>query len=70
MLADNFRKNLNYEMARQGLSIKKLSEAMNTSFEWVRMIRIGGYSPRLDSVEKFAKALGVDPVAMLEEWEE
>jgi len=69
MLAENFRKNMTAVMAERNIKLSHLAEMMGkpSARDWVRRVRKGEVSPSLSTIEKICNALGVDPIAMLED---
>lgn len=60
-----FAQNLRQERTRLQLSLQTLAAKAGLSFSYISMLERGERMPPLETVELVAKALGMDPVAML-----
>ena len=59
MLSQQIVETLTEERKRQGLTQRELSERMDCALSFVQMFEYRTRDPRLSTVERYAKALGV-----------
>jgi transcriptional regulator with XRE-family HTH domain len=64
-LADRFASNLRSERLRRRLSQEALAAKARLSVSYISMLERGQRSPPLETLESLAKALSVNPVALL-----
>jgi transcriptional regulator with XRE-family HTH domain len=51
----------------KGISQEKLDEACNTATSYIGLMEIHKNIPKLSTIERIARALGVDPLALFED---
>jgi len=66
-LAKAFRANVRERMSEAGLSQSELAEKLKVTPSFVSQMLSGHRDPGLDSLEQFAKVLGVKAADLLEE---
>lgn len=67
LLQYRFQARVKDELAKRNWSQTKLAEVMQVGRAYVSVYLMGKRSPGLDVVERFAKALEIDPVELLQE---
>jgi transcriptional regulator with XRE-family HTH domain len=67
ILGERFRRNLKKYREKQKLSVGGFASIAGVSRQYVYMLESGERAPSLDVVELFARALDVDPSALLRE---
>ncbi|MGC2165859.1 MAG: helix-turn-helix transcriptional regulator [Gallionella sp.] len=64
-LADKFADNLKSERIRRKLSQEALAHKASLSVSYISMLERGQRTPPLETLEKLAKALSVNPLVLL-----
>ncbi len=65
-LANNFKKNLQALRRKKALTQQSLAEQAGISVAYVSLLERGLRMPPLDTVDQLAKALRVQPLALLQ----